>query len=255
MKNKLREKMANRQKTVGAFSVFGSTAVMECLGLAGLDFVIIDTEHGALDAETAVPLILAAERRGITPIVRVQDASRSSVLKMLDIGAMGLLVPFIKTVSEVENVIEYAKYMPLGQRGFGPGRQSGFGMLPGFGSIAEYFDTCNRETLVIPQCETPEAVDCIEDIAALDGVDGIFVGPYDLSIAMGKAMQFTDPEFTQAVQRALSACKKAGKFCLTLAADPATAKANFELGFDGVASADISFLVSAAIGFVSGCRQ
>ena len=245
IKNKMREKILNGEKIVGAFSDLGSTAAVECMGLAGLDYVILDTEHGPSDVESTLNLILAAERRDIVPIVRVKDTSRSSILKMLDVGAMGLIVPFIKSVDEVKKVIEYGKYIPMGQRGFGPGRISGFGLLPDFSNITDYFETCNRETLIIPQCETVEALACIEEIVALNGVAGIFVGPFDLSIALGKPLKFNDPEFLAAVSRAVKACKDAGKFCLTIANSGEAAKAHFSKGFDGVASVDCSLLIEA----------
>ena len=255
MKNSMREKMSKGEKVVGAFSNLGSTAAIECLGLAGLDFVIIDTEHGPGDVSDTLPLILAAERRNITPIVRIKDASRSSVLKMLDIGAMGLMVPFVKSIDEIKKVVEYGKYIPLGQRGFGPGRQAGYGLLPGSSGIDDYFHTCNRETLIIPQCETVEALSCIEEIARIDGVDGIFVGPFDLSIALGKPLQFNDSEFISAVERTVNAFKDSGKFCLTLAANGEIAKANFSKGFDGVASGDTTFLISAAAKLAKDAKQ
>lgn len=254
LKNKMREKISNGEKLVGAFSVFGSTAAIECMGLAGLDFVIIDTEHGPGDVESTLPLVLAAERRDIVPLVRVKDASRSSILKMLDIGAKGLVIPFIKSAEEVKKVVEYGKYTPLGQRGFGGVRVSGYGALEGYGSLAEYFEASNRETLIIPQCETAEAVAYIEEIASLPGVDGIFVGPFDLSIALGKPLQFSDPEFVVAVDRTIKACKDAGKLCLTIGMNGPASKENFARGFDGVASADSSFLTSSAIQFIKDIR-
>jgi 4-hydroxy-2-oxoheptanedioate aldolase len=253
--NKTREKILKGENVVGAFSCAGSSAVIECMGLAGLDFVIIDTEHGPADVESTVPLILAAERRNVTPIVRVKDATRSSVLKMLDIGAMGLLVPFVKSLDEVKRVIEYGKYIPTGQRGFGPGRISGFGLLPEFKSVADYFETCNRETLIIPQCETVEALECIEEIAELEGVDGIFVGPFYLSIAMGKPLQFNDPEFISAVERTVKAFRDAGKLCLTYAATGGAAKDNFAKGFHGSAFYDVSALVAAFSEFVKDAQK
>ena len=253
--NTMRSRMLEGENVVGAFSGLGSSGVIECMGLAGLDFVIIDTEHGPGDVETTLPLILAAERRSITPIVRVKDANRSSVLKMLDIGAMGLLVPFVRSVDEVKRVIEYGKFIPTGQRGFGPGRVSGFGLLPGFSGVGEYFETCNRETLIIPQCETVEAVECIEEIAELEGVDGVFVGPFDLSIALGKPTQFDDPEFVSAVARTVKAFRDAGKFCLTFAATGEAAKNNFAKGFHGSAFYDVSALVAAFGEFVRDAKK
>jgi len=253
--NKMREKILKGEKVVGAFSGLGSSAVIECMGLAGLDFVIIDTEHGPGDVESTLPLILAAEGRDITPIVRVKDATRSSVLKMLDIGAMGLLVPFIRSVDEVKRVIEYGKYVPTGQRGFGPGRISGFGLLPGFSSVNDFFETCNRETLIIPQCETVEALDCIEEIAALEGVDGIFLGPFDLSIAMGKPLQFNHPEFISAVERTVKAFRDAGKFCLTFTTTGEAARDAFEKGFHGSAFYDLLFLAAAFGEFAKNVKK
>ena len=252
--NTMRTKMQKGEKVIGAFSNLGCTAAIECLGLAGLDFVIIDTEHGTSDVESVLPMILAAERWNITPLVRVKDASRSSILKMLDIGAMGLVVPFIKTIDEVKQIVEYGKYAPLGQRGFGQARKSGFATFPESSGPVDFFEACNRETLLIPQCETAEALGCIEEITALEGVDGIFLGPFDLSIAMGIPVQFDHPEFVAAVEKTVQACKTAGKFCITLGVNSSATQANFARGFDGVATSDISFLLGGAQQYLKDCK-
>lgn len=255
IKNNMLEKFKNGEKALGSFASLGSSAAIECLGIVGLDFVIIDTEHGPGNPESAVPLILAAERWNMTPLVRVQDATRSSVLKMLDIGAMGLVIPFIKSVEEVEKIVEYGKYAPLGQRGFGGGRKSGFGLLPESKGLDDYFNTCNRKTLIIPQCETVEALENIEKLASMEGVDGIFVGPIDLSIALGKPMQFSDPEFIAAVSRTVKVFKEAGKFCLTIALSGAAAKSSLANGFDGVAAAsEVGLLSQAAKVFMQDAK-
>ena len=248
--NRVLEKIRSGKKVLGAFSNLGSTAVLEALGYSGLDLVIIDTEHGPFDVETTVNLILACEAHGLTPIVRAKDHQRNSVLKMLDIGAMGLLVPFIKTPDQVRELVSYAKYRPVGDRGFGTTRKNGFTMEPIFsGGLSAYCEWANANTLLLPQCETVECLENIEEIAAIEGVDGIFVGPFDLSISMGIPGQFEDPRMVNAMTRVVNACKANGKICLTLG-EPGDAAKKFGWGFDGIISSDVSYLLTGAITYV-----
>ena len=235
MKNAIKEKMRSGEKVLGTFFELGGNTAVECLGLAGLDFFIIDTEHGPFDVESAMNFIRAGELRGISPLVRVKDTTRPSILKMLDIGAMGLIIPCVQTLDEVRRLVEYGKYYPIGQRGFAPARKSGFGFEPFAQEIGAYFEICNRETMIIPQCETRGCLEHIEEVAAVPGIDGIFVGPYDLSVALGKPAQFTDPEIVGAIARILAACKTAGKFSFIYAGNKDSAKKFFADGFDGVA--------------------
>lgn len=186
MKNHLLELAAQGRPALGTFYELGGIAAAECLGIAGLDFMIVDTEHGPYDVESALTAITAASRRDCAPLVRVKDVTRPSVLKMLDVGAKGLIVPDVRSAEEVRRLVEYAKYYPLGRRGFAPTLASGYGFDREAADVESYFALCNRETLLIPQCETAEALEHIEEIAAMEGVDGIFVGPYDLSVALGK---------------------------------------------------------------------
>ena len=238
MKNTCKEKMLRGEKVVGTFFEMGGANAVECLGLAGLDFLIVDTEHGPFDPESTVDLVRAAHLRGITPLARVQDSTRPSVLKMLDIGIQGLIVPSVQSADEVRSLVEYAKYYPLGKRGVAFGREAGWGAAEfAAGSLESYFEICNRETMLIPQCETLGCLEQIEEIAALDGVDGIFIGPYDLSTALGIPGQFQNPAFLQAVERIVRACKASGKFVTIYANNAAESRAYFERGFDGVAVA------------------
>ena len=135
----------------------------------------------------------------------------------------------------MRGLVEYGKYYPIGQRGFAPARKSGFGFEPFAQEIGAYFEICNRETMIIPQCETRGCLEHIEEVAAVPGIDGIFVGPYDLSVALGKPAQFTDPEIVGAIARILAACKTAGKFSFIYAGNKDSAKKFFADGFDGVA--------------------
>ena len=130
------------------------------------------------------------------------------MLKLLDVGVQGLIVPNVKTLAQVQELVNYAKYYPIGQRGFCPSRKDGWG-FDGLGSVPETMRHFNGETLLFPQCETAEALAIIEDICAVDGVDGIFVDPFDLSISMGMPGQFDAPEFQAAVTRIVAACRAA----------------------------------------------
>lgn len=194
MENTLKQKLAAGAQPIGTFFDTASVSLMECLGRTGLDFAIIDNEHSPIEAETTAALVRAAELSGICPIARVREISRPAVLKLLDVGVQGLIVPNVKTLDQVRSLVDYAKYYPIGQRGFCPSRKDGWG-FDGLGSVPETMRHFNGETLLFPQCETAEALDIIEDICAVDGVDGIFVGPFDLSISMGIPGQFDARSF------------------------------------------------------------
>ena len=213
MENTLKQKLAAGAQPIGTFFDTASASLMECLGRTGLDFAIIDNEHSPIEAETTAALVRAAELSGICPIARVREISRPAVLKLLDVGVQGLIVPNVKTLEQVHTLVDYAKYYPIGQRGFCPSRKDGWG-FDGLGSVPETMRHFNGETLLFPQCETAEALDIIEDICAVDGVDGIFVGPFDLSISMGMPGQFDAPEFQAAITRIVAACRAAGKYCM-----------------------------------------
>ena len=204
MENTLKQKLAAGAQPIGTFFDTASVSLMECLGRTWLDFAIIDNEHSPIEAETTAALVRAAELSGICPLARVREISRPAVLKLLDVGVQGLIVPNVKTLEQVQELVNYAKYYPIGQRGFCPSRKDGWG-FDGLGSVPETMRHFNGETLLFPQCETAEALDIIEDICAVDGVDGIFVGPFDLSISMGMPGQFDAPEFQAARALAISA--------------------------------------------------
>lgn len=244
LKNLTREKLLRGEKILGTFFEMGSAEAVECLAISGLDYIIIDNEHGPFGTESTQNFVRAADVRGLTPFVRVKDITRPSILKALDIGAHGLLIPNVKTVEEVKLIVEYGKYLPDGDRGASFMRASGYG---GDYSLLEYFETANRETLLIPQCETKESLECIEEIVAVPGIAGIFIGSLDLSISLKKPGQaLTDPELIDAHMRVLKACQDAGKFCLVVAGNADGAKHYFDKGFHGVAvGMDISLYISA----------
>ena len=235
-----------RKTSFGTFFELGGRGVMESLARTGLDYVIIDTEHGCFSEETAADAVLAAERGGLLPFVRIGDIRRPYVLRMLDIGARGLIVPNIRTPEEVRELVSAAKFPPLGNRGFCPNRTTGWGADEWSKDVLSYMEECNRRCRLIPQCETREALEQIEEIAALPGGDGIFVGPCDLSIALGVPLQFDHPLLTAAVERILKACRDNGKESYIFAGNMQDAVKWAAKGFDSVTySLDASVFIQA----------
>lgn len=247
MQNAVVEKITNGQKAVGTFLELGSSVVAECLGQTGLDFCIIDCEHGPFSPLSATELIVACEANGLTPFARTPDSSRASILRLLDAGAKGLIIPNVRSVEEVQRIVEYGKFSPLGKRGVASNRAGRFGFAEHASQgLAHYFRVCNEQTLLIPQCETKECLEHIDEIVALPGIDGIFVGPFDLSSDLGYPGDFEHPVVVSAIEKVLQACKQAGKFSFiyTCGAEPSTSA--LLQGFDAVTCLlDASVLVEA----------
>lgn len=244
--NTVLEKFRRGEKSVGTFTHMLSTTGVEALARTGLDYVVIDMEHSPIGTEGAAKCVAAAAGAGITPFVRLDEIRRSSVLKMLDVGAMGLVVPAVKTVDQVRTLVEYAKFAPAGDRGFCPTLDGGWGYDPvAAAGLEAYMTSKNHDTLLLPQCETLGCLEHIEEIAGTDGVGGIFIGPYDLSIAMGIPGQFSNQALIGAEARILRACRAAGKPCIIFTGDAAAAKAHFDAGFDSVTlGLDVLTLIS-----------
>ncbi|MFA9423906.1 MAG: HpcH/HpaI aldolase/citrate lyase family protein [Sedimentibacter sp.] len=255
MINYTRLKMLNKEKTIGTFLELGTANAVEGLGYSGLDYIIIDTEHGPFAEESAMEFIRAAKLSKLTPFVRIKEITRPSVLKMLDIGAEGLIVPCVETVEQVKNLVKWGKYTPTGERGFFFGRAAGYGYEDFTSPLNEYFNKCNTETMIIPQCETLGCLENIEEIISVEGVDGIFVGPFDLSIALGKPGQFNTTEFSEALLRIVKACKNANKPAMIFANDLETAMKDYNIGFDSVTiGTDIAALTNSFISIVNKIR-
>lgn len=247
MLNKLREKYINGEKVIGTFFNAGDMSCMECLGYTGLDYVIIDCEHGPYDTESMMNLIRAAESVGLVPFVRIADVSHKEIQRAADCGAQGLIVPCLRTVDEYKKLVDLAKYAPIGNRGFIKGRGCGFGNMDwACGTLEEYMANSNEKLLVMPQCETAESLAHIEEIAALDGIDGIFIGPFDLSISMGIPGRFSAPEFVAAVERIIAACKAVKKPVYVYTNNPAESRLRFAQGADGVANSINSAIFTEA---------
>lgn len=246
MKNLILDDLKAGKSLVGTLVGISNPDGMECLALAGVDFAFIDTEHGYYHVAAVADLIRAARVQGMAPFVRVKDGARSSILEMLNIGVQTLVIPNIHTVDQARDIVEFGKYAPLGQRGFSFMRCSSWGEDPACQDMSEYFHQANQEVLLLPQCETQGALDHIEEIVALEGIGGIFIGPNDLLSAMGIAGQFQNPAYIAAVERIIKACKDHGKYCFSYAANAEKAKEYFAQGIQCVAVGSDSRVLIAA---------
>lgn len=256
MKNAILEKFRRGEPSLGIISHLLSAPAIEVLAYTGMDYVLIDLEHSPIGAEHAARLVGVAQGAGLAPLVRVDGIGRSQILKMLDVGAAGLVVPQLETVEQARKLVSYAKFPPLGNRGYCPTRDGGWGS----GSCYErgmdgYMAEANASTLLIPQCETAGCLEHIEEIAAVEGVDGIFIGPFDLSIALGIPGKFGDPLLTEGIERVRRACAAAGKLCIMYAGSGEAAKRYFDQGFPSVAAGlDIEVLKLAVRDIASAAR-
>lgn len=186
---------------LGSFvSEIWSPTIAWMYATAGFDFMFIDMEHGSFNMETVAAMIMAARGAGIAPIVRVPSNDRPSVMRPLDAGAAGLLVPMVETREYAERLIRFSKYPPLGQRGVALRRaHSAYRAV----AAAPYLQQANEETLIIAQIETQLSVDNLEKILGLGSIDVAFIGPADLSTSMGHPGQVSHPDVVKAIQRLL----------------------------------------------------
>lgn len=200
---------ATKRKLMAGDAVIGVNVqidhpwLVELIGAAGFDFVMLDGEHGA--AYNNLPtLIMAADAAGVTPIVRVPDHGRAHLLWALESGAAGVQVPMVDTPEQAQALVFETKYAPVGGRGFSNAtRAAGYGVVP----TIQHADESNRETLLIVQIETVQALERAAEIAAVPGVDMIFIGPADLAQSMGYAGQSKAPEVIAAMTACIAAVR------------------------------------------------
>jgi 4-hydroxy-2-oxoheptanedioate aldolase len=207
--NRMKAKIQAGQPVFGVSVMIPSPQVVEMIGRLGYDWVLIDCEHGTIGPETVELMVMAAEASGITPIARPWTNSPDAILRLMDRGVMGVQVPHVNSASDAQRAVEAVKYHPLGKRGLAAGTRPahyGYGV-----SAAEYVEWVNRETLVCVQLEEAEALQNIDEILGVEGVDVFFVGPSDLSQSMGYPGRKDVPEVQQAIDHAFATIVGAGK--------------------------------------------
>ncbi|MBR2530786.1 MAG: hypothetical protein IKE35_07165 [Lachnospiraceae bacterium] len=255
IRNRMWEEYKAGKPAIGTFHHLNSSQFIDAVSYTGLDWIVIDMEHTALATDEMDKLVALAEARGMSPVVRVNSVERSAILKALDAGAHALMVPCIKTMEQIHQIIEWGKFKPLGDRGFCPTRDCGYGMADNYKSMTEYLEWANENTILMPQCETKECVEIIDEVTATEGIDAIFIGPMDLSVSLGVPGDFTNPIFLDAIAKILAACKKNNVMCTILAGSIEQARAYLEQGYDGIAyNVDLMIVQNAFKDIVNGIK-
>jgi len=205
--NLLLKKLRRSQLALGTFiAELRNPVIAVLMANAGLDWIVIDMEHGSYDLETVADICKVARRCGIEPIVRVPDNQYHFIARALDAGATGIMVPRVEGADEVERALASMRYPPLGKRGLAVGRGNS-DYLPA--PLREFADHSNANLAAVVQIERIEAVEAVDQIMALEGLDVAFVGPADLTISMG-AKSPDDPDVVSAIQRVIDAGQRHG---------------------------------------------
>jgi len=199
-----RARLKGGEILLGTMVTLPSAAAAEILAGLGFDWLFIDGEHGPLETRELGEILQAVSHKTAC-IVRVPEAADVPIKKALDLGAHGIIVPQVNTAEQAANVVRFARYAPDGARGVGLARAHGYGQR-----LREYLATANSETAVIVQAEHVQAVENIESIVRVPGVDAVLLGPYDLSASLGKMGQIDDPVVVAAIRRVTDVCRAAG---------------------------------------------
>ena len=235
----------------GAWASLGSPGSAELLGRSGLDWVVVDLEHGNTTESELLAHLTAIEVSGSVALVRPQSGERLRVGRALDMGAAGVVIPRLDTANQVREAVTFLRYPPTGQRGVALlTRGARLGTVNHAGVAA-----LNDDIVGIVQIESPSALEAADEFAATDGVDVLFVGPADLSHSLGIPGQFSNPTYQAALRKVVAACRAQGKAPGILLYDPASFKPHLDLGFTFIGiGADISFVHDGIKGALAAAR-
>lgn len=232
--------------SMGLWQTLPGANISRILARSGVDWVMVDCEHGNIDDAAMHEAVPAIASCGVSPIVRLPDMQGWMIKRALDAGAHGILIPLLRTPEEAKKIVAAAKFPPQGQRGLGsPFAMERFNPIP---SMTEYLQQANDSLLTMVQIETQEALDSVDEIAAVPGVDLLFVGPFDLGNNIGHPILngVVKPELEQAIDQILAASHKAGKKAAFFASNAAQAKKYADKGFDMISAAlDATILQSS----------
>ena len=223
--NRIREIWAEGKAVVNSWLGIPSSFSAEVMAHAGWDSLVVDMQHGMIDYQVMVTMLQGISTTNTVPLVRVPWNDPAHIQKALDAGAYGIICPMINTKAEAEALVRSSRYPPMGERSFGPYRASQYG--------ADYWQKANEEVLLFAMVETRQAVSNLEEILSVKGINGVYVGPSDLSLSMGKppTLDPTDKEVLAAIDTIVKTTRKHGLIAGVHTDGPATALRRFEAGF------------------------
>ena len=250
--NKAKARLLAGEKLSAAWSQTGSGVTAEILAQAGYDMIVVDCEHAPIDPPQLLPIVQAINGYDTMVIARAPWNDLVAIKRMLDCGIKGIHIPYVNNVEETERAVRACKYPPLGNRGIaGSPRAAGFGANRG-----QYLQRANDEILVLVALETPEAVANIDAMLDIDGLDGLFIGPMDLSTTMGYFGNPSHPEVQKTIREVEQKVLAKGKLLATIAANPAAAKALYDRGYSYVIfDSDVTTLRAVAYSHVDEFKE
>jgi 4-hydroxy-2-oxoheptanedioate aldolase len=226
-KNYLKEKLERGESVIGTWSIIPSTTTTEIIASTGIDFIIIDAEHGPISFETAQDMAIVCESKGVSPIMRVGSINEADILKALDIGVHCIQIPNVINKKDVEKIIELSKYPPLGKRGFSPFTRAGGFSIENSMKLTE---EANKNTMIAINIEGKEAIEDIDNILKIKELDIIFIGLFDLSKALGIPGDVENPEVIKYLKKLTKKINDAGKYAGTISTSKERITEFLELG-------------------------
>ena len=228
--NTFRRDLIAGKQLIGCWSSFNSPYTAEILGMAGFDWLLLDGEHAPSDVSSFIPQLMALKDSASAPVVRPPWNDTVVIKRLLDAGFYNLLVPFIESADEARRAVAATRYPPQGVRGVGTSHRNNR-----YGTVPNYFETINDNITVLLQIESRAGVEAIDAIAAVDGVDGIFIGPADLSASLGHIGQPNHPEVQATIRHLHERTRAHGKAVGTLTPNHDDAQRYIEMGMQFVA--------------------
>ena len=250
--NPLKERLQAGETALGVFVPMPSPEVAEICAVAGFDFILLDAEHGRVSATNAYPMILAAEARGVPTVARVGQNDRQVILKFLDLGIGGVMIPQTNTPAEARAAIDAMRYQPRGLRGLAGGRSFSFGLGP---VPTELIPQLSERVLGIIQFEHIDALPHLDDLLELPELDVLFVGPNDLSQSMGYPGQPGHPEVEAVIEQICERARGHRVALGTVAADAAAANRRREQGFRMIGGNAATLLGQASRQMITGFER